>query len=428
MPLPSEKINKLWRFILFLAMRSPRRIRFTLEWLFWLGGFRGRRTKVENILVVRLDRLGDLIMTSGFLRALREDFPAAKISLAVRTSLEPLAWICPDVDEVIGLPASDSALPSQRDEWQRTLTAWLAVGRGKKIWQRRFDLAIVPRRDVDNNGAIAFAYLSGARERIGFSEQVNRDKAIVNAGFDSLLTQIVSSNCEGHEILSLGRLREQLGKRGPIGLVPWVAPDTHVAAENLLSNAGLNNEQVSVAVCMGAGAPNRCWPVERYAELLNALTANPEIRILTIGTLKEASLGAKLKSLMGQCVVNLEGVVPVEILPAVMEKCSLYVGADTGPMHIAAAAGLPVLEISCHALTSNLVGPNSPVRFGPWRVPSRIVQPEKTAGSCMNVCRADSPHCILGIDVELAKASLEELVQQCGLAARAGRQNVGTLK
>jgi ADP-heptose:LPS heptosyltransferase len=427
-PLPSEKIKSFWPAILFPAMRSPRRIRLAMEWFFWLGGFRGRRTKVENILVVRLDRLGDLIMTSGFLRALREDFPTAKISLAVRTSLEPLARICPDVDEIISLPASDSALPSQPDEWQRTLSAWLAACWEKKIWQRRFDLAIVPRRDVDNNGAMIFAYLSGASERIGFSEHVNRDKAIVNANFDSLLTRIISGNCEGHEILSLGRLREQLGKRGSIGLVPWVTPGTRLAAENLLNAAGLKQQHIPVVVCLGAGAPNRCWPVERYAELLNEMTSNPDVRILTIGTRNEAPLGARLKSLLGQCVINLENVVPIEILPALMEKCSLYVGADTGPMHIAAAAGLPVLEISCHALASNPAGPNSPVRFGPWHVPSRIVQPAKTEGSCTDVCQADSPHCILGIDVELARTALEELVQECGLAAISGHQNADELK
>jgi heptosyltransferase-2 len=428
MPSSSEKINKLWLFILFLAMRSPRRIRLTMEWLFWLGGFRGRRTKVENILVVRLDRLGDLIMTSGFLRALREDFPAAKIFLAVRTSLEPLGRLCPDVDEVIGLPASDSALPSQRDEWQRTLSAWLIACWKKQIWQRRFDLAIVPRRDVDNNGAVIFAYLSGASERIGFSEDVNRNKASVNANFDSLLTRIVSDNCEGHEILSLGRLREQLGKRGSIGLVPWVVPSTRLAAESLLNSAGLKKQHVLMVVCLGAGAPNRCWPVEQYAELLNAVTSNSDLRILTIGTVKESPLGVKLKSLLGPCVINFEGVIPIEILPALVEKCSLYVGADTGPMHIAAAAGLPVLEISCHALASNPAGPNSPVRFGPWRVPARIVQPAKTAGSCTDVCQADAPHCILGNNVELAKVALEELVQECGLAAISGHQDASILK
>ena len=428
MPLHSEKIEKMWLAVLYQVMRSPRRIRFAMEWFFRLAGFRGRRTKVANILVVRLDRLGDLIMTSGFLRALREDFPEAKISLAVRASLEPLARICPDVDEVIGLPASDSALPSQRDEWQRSLSAWLIACWKKRIWRRRFDLAIIPRRDADNNGAVILAYLSGAGERIGFSEHVRRDKAVVNAGFDSLLTQIVYGNCVGHEILSLGRLREQLGKRGVIGLVPWVAPETRTVAENLLSHAGLDKRHIPVAVCMGAGAPNRCWPVERYAELLNMLATYPDVRILTIGTLKEAPLGAKLKSLLGRHVINLEGAVPIEILPAVMEKCSLYVGADTGPMHIAAAAGLPVLEISCHALAGNPAGPNSPVRFGPWHVPARIMQPAIPAGPCTDVCLADSPHCILGIDVEPAKAALEQLVQECGLATVTCHPNANQLK
>jgi ADP-heptose:LPS heptosyltransferase len=428
MPLPSEKINKLWRFILFLAMRSPRRIRFTMEWLFWLGGFRGRRMRVENILVVRLDRLGDLIMTSGFLRALREDFPEAKISLAVRTSLEPLARNCPDVDEVIGLPANDSIGPSQRDEWQRTVSAWLTACWGKKIWRRRFDLAIVPRRDVDNNGAIAFAYLSGARKRIGFSEQASRDKAFANADFDSLLTQIIFDNCEGHEIASLVRLRNAFGESGDFGLVPWVTPSARLLVDGFLKSAGLSSVHVLIAVCMGAGAPSRRWPVKNYATLLNGLVAKSQVRLLTIGSASEASLGTELRSLMGSSVVNCEGRLPLETLPALMEKCSFYVGSDTGPMHLAAAASLPVFEISCHALASNPAGSNSPIRFGPWAVPSRVVQPAKATAPCFDVCQSDSPHCILGIDVGLASIALEQLLQECGLATILDHQDVGALK
>jgi len=407
-----------------MAMKSPRRIRFFAEWLFWLGGFRRLRSDIKTILVVRLDRLGDLIMTSGFLRALREDFPEAKITLAVRDSLEPLARVCPDVDEAIGLPASDSIFQSNRDEWQRSISAWLAACWKQHVWKRRFDLAIVPRRDIDNNGAVTFAYLSGARERIGFCERVNRDKAIVNADFDLLLTQPISDDCEGHEILSLVRLREALGKQGPIGLVAWVTSDTRAIAEKLFCDAGLKRQHIPVAVCMGAGAPSRCWPAERYAELLKILTANPEVRILTLGTLKEAPLGTKLKSLLGEGVINLEGAVPIEILPAMMKKCSLYVGADTGPMHLAASVGLPVLEISCHSLMSNSAWPNLTMRFAPWAVSSRIVQPAETRPPCSDVCRADSPHCILGIDVELAAVALKQLIHECGLAIIPGRQDL----
>jgi heptosyltransferase-2 len=398
-----------------------------MEWLFWLGGFRGRRTKVENILVVRLDRLGDLTMTSGFLRALREDFPAAKISLAVRNSLEPLARICPDVDEVIGLSVNDCVFPSERDEWLQFISAWFAVCWEKKIWRRRFDLAIVPRRDVDDNGAIACAYLSGARERIGFSERASRDKAIVNAGFDSLLTQIISDNCEGHEIASLVRLRKALGKNGGFGLVPWVSADSRLLVNGFLKDAGLFSRHILIVVCMGAGAPSRCWPVKNYASLLNGLAAKPQVRLLTIGSAAEAWLGTELKSLLGSAVVNCEGRLPLETLPALMEKCSLYVGSDTGPMHLATAASLPVFEISCHALTGDQVGKNSPIRFGPWAVPSRVAQPAKATAPCSDGCKADSPHCILGIDVELAVVALEELIQECGLATILVREDVAAI-
>jgi heptosyltransferase-2 len=327
-----------------------------------------------------------------------------------------LARICPDVDEVIGLPVDDCMFPSERDEWLRFISAWFAACWGKKIWRRRFDLAIVPRRDVDDNGAIACAYLSGARERIGFSERASRDKAIVNAGFDSLLTKIIPDNCEGHEISSLVRLRKALGKSGDFGLVPWVAPSARLTVDGLIKSAGLSSRHILIAVCMGAGAPSRRWSVQNYAALLNRLFAKSQVRLLTIGSASEAWLGTELRALLGPAVVNCEGKLPLETLPALMEKCSLYVGSDTGPMHLAAAASLPVFEISCHALIGDPVGKNSPIRFGPWAVPSRVAQPAKAKAPCSDGCKADSPHCILGIDVELAVVALEELIQECGLA------------
>jgi len=96
-------------------------------------------------------------------------------------------------------------------------------------------------------------------------------------------------------------------------------------------------------------------------------------------------------------------------------------------MHLAAAARVPVFEISSHALASNPAGPNSPIRFGPWAVPSRVAQPAKPTPPCSGFCNADSPHCILEIDAERATNALEELVQECGLATILDRQDVRAL-
>ena len=78
-------------------------------------------------------------------------------------------------------------------------------------------------------------------------------------------------------------------------------PETCVAAEKIFKKAGLNKHHILVAVCMGAGAPNRCWPVERYAELLTVLLSNPDVRLLTIGALNEARSWCEIKNIARRC-------------------------------------------------------------------------------------------------------------------------------
>ena len=150
-----------------------------------------------------------------------------KYALAVRNSLEPLARNCPDVDEVIGLPASDSAVPSQQDEWRRTISAWFAAcwkskfGGGDLIW--RLSRAATLTTTARPRSPIFLAHAANWFQRA--SEPGTRQGR--NAGFDLLLTESISGNCEGHEILSLVRLREKLGKRGPVGLVPGLRCRKH---------------------------------------------------------------------------------------------------------------------------------------------------------------------------------------------------------
>lgn len=88
---------------------------------------------------------------------------------------------------------------------------------------------------------------------------------------------------------------------------------------------------------------------------------------------------------------------------AVLKRCHLYVGNDAGPMHLAAAASLSVIEISCHPLGGSPFHSNSPSRFRPWGVPHVVLQPEEASHPCSVACSVGSPHCILNISVEQVK-------------------------
>jgi heptosyltransferase-2 len=91
-------------------------------------------------------------------------------------------------------------------------------------------------------------------------------------------------------------------------------------------------------------------------------------------------------------------------------------------MHIAAAAGTPVVEISCHPNGGDPLHPNSPERFGPWQVPHRILRPEHARDGCVTSCRAPVAHCIENVQVDVVIEAIESLLK---LAPPLGRRDVG---
>jgi len=141
------------------------------------------------------------------------------------------------------------------------------------------------------------------------------------------------------------------------------------------------------------------WLVQKHAA-----------RIVVIGGKGEEALGDEIVRELGHRGINTAGRTTLRQAAALMQRCALYVGNDTGPMHLAAAAGLRVVEISCHPRDGSRAHPQSPARFGPWRVPHAILQPHAPTAPCTNTCIAEAPHCILNVQVDSVKDAVERLL------------------
>jgi ADP-heptose:LPS heptosyltransferase len=133
-------------------------------------------------------------------------------------------------------------------------------------------------------------------------------------------------------------------------------------------------------------------------------------RIVLLGGKAEQEFAAVLADGLGSTAISAAGVLSLRAAAALLRRCRLYIGHDTGAMHLAAAVGVPVVEISCHPLTGSPYSWNAPQRFGPWGVPSRILQPTKPLPPCRNECDTDKPHCILQIEPDAVIAAAEELL------------------
>ena len=418
---PVSVAKSVVRWILFW-LTSTQVVHFIGEPFFWSLGLRRNRreidlSKIKRVLIVRLDEIGDVVLTTPFLRELRRNLPDAWITLVVKPAVYNLVELCPYVNEVLTY------------DWKTLLTfdwniqEWFwQVQRHRRalglawnhLWPRRFDLTIIPRWDADYYNATFVAYFSGAPWRVGYSENVIDDKRRLNVGCERLLTHVLSDNTLKHEVEHNLDIIHFLG--GTIKeerLELWVSPEDEAFAEQVLRLHGVRQGELLVAFGPGAREPKRMWPLGNFIELGTWLKREYDARIMVVGGQGEELLGQELKWQIGDTVINVVGQATLRQIFALLKCSRLCVSNDAGPMHLAAAAGVAMIEISCHPRDGSMLHSNSPRRFGPWRVPHVVLQPETALAPCSEGCNCVRTHCIIGVDLEQVKeAVLAQLSRQ----------------
>jgi heptosyltransferase-2 len=357
---------------------------------------------IRRILVVRNDEIGDFVLTTPFLRELRRLFPGREIVLVVKPAVEPLARRCPYVDRVLSFQRPPfRGLSGQAQRFWQTYR-WAQ----RELHSARFDLALVPRWDVDAYGASFLAYSSGARWRLAHSERVNPVKAQLNDGFDSLFTHVVDDRRLRHEVEPPLDLLRFLGAAiADKRLELWADSSDEEQAAKLLGDL-----KAPVALAPGAGQPHRCWPAERFQAVGRFLQSSLHAPIVLLGGPSEGALLRGIASGLDGPVLTIAGTASLPVVFAVLRRCRLFIGNDSGPMHLAAAARIPVVEVSCHSLVGDPRANHSPVRFGPWEVPNRVLQPGAPLDPCSSTCTAKAPHCITQIAAGDVVKAAEELL------------------
>jgi ADP-heptose:LPS heptosyltransferase len=405
--------KKLVKHILWWPA-SPQVTYFCGEFFFKLLGMRQNTCniskinlfEIKKVLIVRLDEIGDVVLTTPLFRELRRNLPNAWITLVVKPEVYNLVQNCPYVNEVL---TYDWKVPKLLKPLHRHWRA-LCLAR-KSLWKRRFDLAILPRWDADDYHATFLVYFSGAPLRVGYSERVNPKKQEFNKGFDSLLTHVLVDNSLKHEVERNLDILSFMGcKIQEKHLELWLSEEDEIFAKDILMNHKYGGE-VLIAMGIGAGIANRKWPLKLYIELGDWLIKEYNAKILIVGGSKEKELGLIFKQVVGSGVINVAGITTLRRTAALLKRCHLYIGNDSGPMHIAAAVGTPVVELSCHPITGSIDEINSPFRFGPWGVKKIVIQPKEPLPPCEERCIVyDKPHCILGITVDQVKQAVVDLL------------------
>lgn len=382
------------------------------RWLFDLA-IDGLRKKPSDhmppysIVVIRPDHLGDFVLTTPIFRALKSKYPDAKLHLLASKSVMPLAIGCPEIDTFITIPNSFTCwCPYLEIPLSTTLQIAWFTRRFLRPLQPQF--VILPRVDADYYGSIWITAFSGASRRLAFSESSTEGKATYNRGSDKIFTDLIRAIPGSHEVESL----RSLAKKMELDIHSWKTyiwwSSRDLALVDELIDAIKGNPIIVFAP--GAADERRRWPAPYFGEAGRRLESLG-YRIIIVGDSSDREIGEEILSYLTLDMhLNFAGKLSLQQTAAVMSRCDVFVGNDSGPMHMAAAVQIPCVEVSSFPKDGEISHVNSPSRFGPWAVPAIVIQPDSSLDPCKGYCMDSHAHCIRQITPDQVVSSVCSLV------------------
>lgn len=187
------------------------------------------KSQINKILILRLDEIGDVVMTTPFIRELRSNFLKANITLIVKPQTYNIVELCPHVDKIL-------TFNRYSGRFGFLVNIFKAYSFSKKFLQKeQFDLCIIPRWDTDAYGASYLAYFSKAKCRIAYSEFVSAMKSIENKGFDAFFTDVITKTEHLHEVeRNLDVIRFLGGKIFNENLELWISKEDYKSTRNII--------------------------------------------------------------------------------------------------------------------------------------------------------------------------------------------------
>lgn len=352
---------------------------------------------LRHILALRLDRLGDLLMTLPALKELRQLAPDAQIELGVGSWNEEIARGLPFVDRVRIVDAPWAA-------WGKK-ASWRQAGRVMREGATP-DLAVDFQGDVRVNLLMA---LTGASIRAGYGD-TGGGHLLTHLGLWDEAKSWYRQNAELLEVLF-----PHANTTEPIEPYNFLLPEDRRQAEELLHRHQLDAaSRPLIGIHPSAGRAIKQWEVHKFSALVDGLTESTSGRVILTGAPGDRALVEQVATKCRTAPDRLIGEVGLRGFAAVIEKLDLFVTGDTGPMHLADAVGSRGVAI---------FGPSDPRRYRPEHSDYRtVVRKEVYCSPCNmirkppNECsRPEAPECIAAISVDRV---MEEALTQLARASR----------
>lgn len=332
----------------------------------------------KKILIFKLSSLGDLILISPGIRAIRKHFPDGKITLMTDFAAREIVELCPYLDEILYI---------DKKAYWKSLPQII-----KKLSSHAFDISI----DFQNNRwTHLVSFLSRIPNRYGFQRKW---------GWPCL-----NHRAEDYQPLPPVQHQFQILKLLGIPLKNdhlefWTTEKDKINAEKLLLESGPDGIDINrpiVGINIGASWVTKRWPAFHISEFASKIQKDGKTQVVLTGSPKEAAFEKEILSLTQSRLFSIVGKTTLRELGALIQRCSFFVSTDSAPLHMATAFGTPTIA---------LFGPTDPKRHLPPGEKTIFLQQKVDCGPCYrSYCNHDFI-CMKKIEPDLVIEKQKELL------------------
>lgn len=299
----------------------------------------------NHILFIRPDHLGDMLLATPAMRALKEARPYTEIHVLAGPWSAPILANVPEIDLVLTIDFPGFVRGQEKRNYVSPYIQLIKVSR--QLRQIGYGHAVIMR--PDHWWGAMLAHVAGISERIGYATE--------NVG--QFLTQAIPFQHE-HAIRQNLRLVEQWTGAISDEDVPYhldIFDDERETIKQYLSKFGMKQGQAYFCIHPGSGTWVKRWENELWAKVADTLIEQLDATVVFTGSNSERSMTTDIQNRMQNKSYSTAGELNIEMLAALYEKALLVIGPDSGPLHLAAAVG---------TATVALFGPADPIEFAPW--------------------------------------------------------------
>ena len=339
----------------------------------------------ERILIARTDRIGDVLLSTPVIKALRDNYPSAYIAMMVS----------PQANDIIeGNPYLDEVIIYDKEAKHKSLGNSIRFARNLK--KKKFDLAIILH---PTNRVHLISFFAGIKRRVGFGRKLA-----------FLLTdRIKHLKQEGkkHELEYNMDFLKYLGFtiKDSSMFMP-IKQESEVWVDDLFQKEGIIKQDRLLAIHPAASCPSKIWPESSFAQVADRLIEKYNFKALIIAGPKDISKAERISKGMHRPLINLAGKTSVSQLASVLKRCSLFISNDSGPVHIASALGTPVISIFGRAQKGL-----SPKRWGPVGKKGRYLHKNVGCIECLAHNCVKNFACLKAITVEDVVSAADSILE-----------------